>query len=390
MNRRGTGTSRHMMKHGKTIVVLMSVSSSWSRMVAEYLAGAGHRVHVLDFNATGLAANVRDEAIVSFTQNVESVRCVAVGGSFPRRLITGVRTLRRAVREHDAKMVLTLYGGMQAAIAWLSGVRPYEVYVVGSDVLLANCVRRLLARFTLHGARGVWANGRHLYAATRHLAPKARVREQYLGINLRRYRPGPGLAPAPRFVCTRYFAAVYDNGTIIRAIGILDHIPPNFEMLFLSSGPHLGASIAMADDLLDPDVRSRVHFAGGVSDDQLIASLQSASFYISASHSDGASASLLEAMACGVFPIVTDIPANREWIRDHENGLLFAPGDYRALAGALGAALECSSWMASAVRANYKLVAERGNVELNLERLSQRIGRQGGSQADWESAQCSR
>ena len=45
------------------------------------------------------------------------------------------------------------------------------------------------------------------------------------------------------------------------------------------------------------------------------------------------SVSLLEAMASGAFPVVTDIPANREWICDRKNGMLVATRNEIALAG---------------------------------------------------------
>lgn len=38
--------------------------------------------------------------------------------------------------------------------------------------------------------------------------------------------------------------------------------------------------------------------------------------FISIPSSDSTSVSLLEAMCCGLFPIVSDLPANREWIHD--------------------------------------------------------------------------
>ena len=47
-----------------------------------------------------------------------------------------------------------------------------------------------------------------------------------------------------------------------------------------------------------------------------------ADIYVSTSLSDGTSASLMEALAMKKPVIVTDIPGNREWIKDYENGLL--------------------------------------------------------------------
>jgi glycosyltransferase involved in cell wall biosynthesis len=66
--------------------------------------------------------------------------------------------------------------------------------------------------------------------------------------------------------------------------------------------------------------------------DELYQVLNSADIYISCSESDGTSVSLLEAMALGLYPIVSDIPANREWITDGVNGRLFPVGDAHALA----------------------------------------------------------
>ncbi|MBG0787839.1 MAG: glycosyltransferase, partial [Anaerolineaceae bacterium] len=48
--------------------------------------------------------------------------------------------------------------------------------------------------------------------------------------------------------------------------------------------------------------------------------------YVSPSHSDGSSISLLEAMATGRSVLVSDIPSNREWVMDGVNGRLFTDG----------------------------------------------------------------
>src|SRR5205814_1634448 len=98
----------------------------------------------------------------------------------------------------------------------------------------------------------------------------------------------------PAFVCSRAFDVVYDNATIVRAVGELRRAPATFAFTFLSNGPLLRETIALADRELDSVTRSRVSFAGGVALDALTEALRSASVYISASRSDGASSSLLE------------------------------------------------------------------------------------------------
>ena len=361
------------MPSRRPVVVLMAASSPWAQLVVEYLTKAGFSIHVVDFNPpSGTNQDLAARSIAALRLKVAGVHMISTPRAFAARLLVGAWKLRALARDSDAQMVLALYGGVQAAIAWLSGVRPYGLYVVGSDVLLADRIRRLISRISMRGASTVLANGLYLAEKTRELAPGVSIEPLYFGIDLERFQPPPSPNRGPVFVCSRAFHEVYDNGTIVRALAALNVVPPDFALSFLSSGPLLDETIALADRILPPHTRKRVSFAGGVSDVEIVAALRSATFYLSASLSDGASASLLEAMACGLLPIVSDIPANREWISDN-NGLLFTPGDHTALARSIKVALEGGPWIASAIQANHRMVAERANVDVNLRRLSQVI-----------------
>jgi glycosyltransferase involved in cell wall biosynthesis len=77
---------------------------------------------------------------------------------------------------------------------------------------------------------------------------------------------------------------------------------------------------------------SNVKFIGCVPENEMVTYFQTSDVYISASHSDGSSVSLLQAMACGLSSIVSDIPGNREWVTAGKNGWLFKDGDSDQLA----------------------------------------------------------
>ena len=62
---------------------------------------------------------------------------------------------------------------------------------------------------------------------------------------------------------------------------------------------------------------------------------RSALICVSPSEHDGTPNTLLEAMACGCFPVAGNIESVREWITDNENGLLVDPADPKALASAI-------------------------------------------------------
>jgi glycosyltransferase involved in cell wall biosynthesis len=74
------------------------------------------------------------------------------------------------------------------------------------------------------------------------------------------------------------------------------------------------------------EVLDRVTFGGQVSQRDLPRWYHMADLYVSASHVDGSSVSLMEALACGLPCLVSDIPANKEWVFENENGWLFRDG----------------------------------------------------------------
>ncbi|MGE5123288.1 MAG: glycosyltransferase, partial [Acidobacteriaceae bacterium] len=81
---------------------------------------------------------------------------------------------------------------------------------------------------------------------------------------------------------------------------------------------------------------------------------------VSITEHDGTPNTLLEAMACGSFPIAGDIESLREWIRPGENGLLVDPDDPRGLAEAIIQAINQPEMRRTAREMNLALVRKRG------------------------------
>ena len=97
---------------------------------------------------------------------------------------------------------------------------------------------------------------------------------------------------------------------------------------------------------------------------------------VSPSTHDGTPNTLLEAMACGCFPVLGDIESMHEWIQDGENGLLVDPTDPDALAEAVIRALKDHELRARAAERNIQLIkarAEYGEVMRQAEAFYQDI-----------------
>jgi glycosyltransferase involved in cell wall biosynthesis len=92
---------------------------------------------------------------------------------------------------------------------------------------------------------------------------------------------------------------------------------------------------------------------------QMWALLRRADLFVSPSVHDGTPNSLLEAMACGCFPVVGRVESLAEWIRDGVNGFLVDATSPAALADGMIAALEDPGLRAAAAKQNARIVAER-------------------------------
>jgi glycosyltransferase involved in cell wall biosynthesis len=121
-----------------------------------------------------------------------------------------------------------------------------------------------------------------------------------------------------------------------------------------------------------------VTLAGFVTEEKLRALHDEADVYVSMSRSDSTSQSLLEAMAAGLFPIVSDIAGNREWVTHRREGYLVPAGDAEALACAI--AESASDPEAQAIRSRGPaIVAARGNFEDTVVQLEGKLRTLSGS-----------
>jgi glycosyltransferase involved in cell wall biosynthesis len=86
---------------------------------------------------------------------------------------------------------------------------------------------------------------------------------------------------------------------------------------------------------------------------------------------DGTPNTLLEALACGCFPIAGDIESLREWITPGQNGLLVDPGDPGAMAGAILTAIADPQLRRQAQDWNLSIVCERAEYQRVMQQASE-------------------
>ncbi|MFC1738285.1 glycosyltransferase [Planctomycetota bacterium] len=171
-----------------------------------------------------------------------------------------------------------------------------------------------------------------------------------------------------RAVTTRRLEMIYDHPTLIKALAILKSQGMAFQMTFVNTGSLMEKLKRQVEQLGLTDC---VTFLGGVDKSEVVNILHQNDIFVSTPIQDGISIALLEAMAVGLFPIVSDIEVNRDWLQNGRDGFLHGVGDENSLAQCFKKVIKNPQIMTKAVERNQKKVVERGDTKTNMKTIKE-------------------
>lgn len=250
----------------------------------------------------------------------------------------------------------------------------------GSDILVTPRARSLQGRlmralvgWSLRRASLITADSQDMLAEIRRYLPpaaKVRLEEVLWGADTTRFRPG---TPAPGFeiASPRNWEPNYRIDLVLAGFAAFAARCPQAGgvLHLLGGGPQADALRAQAQAL---GVAERVRFTGRVDAATLAATLQRCRVAVSVPESDATSVAMLEAMACGLPVLASDLPANRQWL--DASMLLPASGGAQGQAAALAAALqrlyEAPALAAAQGQRNLALVQAQASQLAQMDRMA--------------------
>jgi glycosyltransferase involved in cell wall biosynthesis len=137
-------------------------------------------------------------------------------------------------------------------------------------------------------------------------------------------------------------------------------------LLLVGEGPELRNLRAQVDRL---GLQRRVTFAGHVRHDALAPFYRTADLFALASEFDNSPNVVLEAMACGLAVVATDVGGVADYVAAGQGGELVSPGDPSALAGALGTWLNNAPRRREAAAFNRQRTVQQFSWRVSAERL---------------------
>jgi len=167
-------------------------------------------------------------------------------------------------------------------------------------------------------------------------------------------------------IMTANFTNYKDHDTFLKAAvelmmdRIIDHA------YLLGDGPLRQKHIDWVENNY-PSFSTKINFPGVVANvEAYLANCQIGVLCSTERFSEGISNSVLEYMAAGLVPLVTDTGAAREIINDGVNGFLFAPGDWQSIVNIVKQLKVDNSKKEIIVAAAKKTINERFDLKINI------------------------
>jgi L-malate glycosyltransferase len=358
------------------ILYLTDNSSVHNRRFLEKLVVAGYEVWFWNLTATQPPKN----GLPSGVQSIISTTSVASSAS-PGQCRALLPQFQSLLKELQPALVHA--GPIQSCgyLAALADFHPMVLMSWGSDLLMQaerNSEWKQATELALQKADAFFCDCDTVRkkANSFRVFPDSQVVQFPWGVTRGVFSPVGPLPPSDKFmrragtttfIYTRSWDPLYGTDVLLDAFLRARSTYPSLRLLLLgdTSEAQSISSFVQAYGLNDA-----VSFLGPQPTEELPMWFRAADAYISCAKSDGTSISLLEAMATGLPVIVTDIPSNREWVAEPENGWLAPAGSPGAVADKMLQVANLTPQERKTMsERNQRVVAERADWDKNFPRL---------------------
>lgn len=291
--------------------------------------------------------------------------------------LSGLLKVRRMVESLRPDIVHGHYVTSYGLWAAVSGVRPLVLTAWGSDILVSpkrSLAMRLLTGLVLRRADLITADSLDMLAEIRSYRPRARLEQVQWGVDLDLFRPVStgGDDGVFRIVSLRMLESNYNIDIILSAFAVLRMRHPDIKACL-----HVLGDGALESSLLDQAMKlgiaDDVIFHGRMNEADLVEVLQSAHISVTIPSNDATAMSLLESMAVGLPVVVSDLPANRQWV-DESGGFVVPVGDVEGIVLAFEALLHDRGMGVAMGRRNRAVVTQQASRRSEMDRMADIYG----------------
>lgn len=365
------------------LAIISNPNSIHTQRWVRFFAARGHDVILLGPNplTTSLPAGIRFHDLTRLTNRRKF------------RFVVWTWTLRRLLGELRPDV---LHAHQVTNAGWLgtgSGYHPFLVTSWGSDLLVGaqrSALSRRIAQAVLHRADYVTCVSEPLAAVARTLGtPASKVEVVHWGVDTEIFNPsgahwGLDTAPAeptqptasaprpPLVLSIRALRPIYNPLVIAQAIPRVLAARPDARFAIRTYSVDAALLAEFQRMVADAHAEHAVQYIGDLPNDAAIAELyRQAAVVVSVPSSDGTPQSVLEALACGAVPVLSDLPSLHAWVKPEVSGLYAPVADAEATAAAILRLLNDDALRGQMQAAGAQVIQKRADSRLWMQRYEQ-------------------
>jgi glycosyltransferase involved in cell wall biosynthesis len=338
----------------------------------QYFAGKGHRIHLITFNEYIFEPldNLTVHTITPrFPDNIKIFSYIVKSLLGP---YINAFKIRGLVRRIDPDILHAHYLTDYGLVGYLLHFPIFVVTIWGSDILVdpkKSWYRRITVKFILNSSKLITGDSESVRnECLKYCNQPEKVKVVLWGVDLSTYQERVDDLQEKKtvtIVSTRNFLPVYNIDTIINSIPrVLEQYRDVKFILKNKRAEQVNEFKELARSL---NITKFIEFVcSDIEPQDFPKFLYGTDIFVSVPSSDSTSVSLLEAMACGLPVIVSDIPANREWITDGWNGLIVPVRNPEKLADTIVYLIENPDLMRLFGKRNAQIIRDRADREKHM------------------------
>ncbi|MBM6837355.1 glycosyltransferase family 4 protein [Clostridium saudiense] len=334
------------------ICFLGDAASIHIRRWCEYFRDKGDEVSIISFRNAKISG-----VKVIFIGNKLNIN--SEGGNLA--YLKKIRTIKKEINNIKPDIVNAHYLTSYGFLAALIGRKPLVVSTWGSDILVTpkrNIIYKKLTEFVIKRCNLITSDSNFMTEEIIALGgEECNIVTAPMGVDIANFNLlGRSKENKNTFLSMRTLCKNSNIEYILSAFKNVIKDKPDSKLVITNSGDMEDEILKLIKEL---GIESNVDFLGFINREKVEELLKNCDVYLSIPTSDSTSVNLLEAMACGIFPIVSNIPANKEWIKSEVNGLIVEELNVDKLTKIMIESLNNNSLRESAVSVNNKIISER-------------------------------
>lgn len=308
------------------------------------LLGPSKSIHIhkwaLFYKSQGISVKVVTFHDHYSETNSKEVDTLVLPKLLPGKLsyITSVFKLRKYLKEIEPDILHAHYASSYGFVGALANYRLFYVSVWGRDIFqfpLQSSINKKIIRYTFSKADEVCSTSYVMAEETNKYTSKS-VHVTPFGVDLKKFKPIPEIREENKLTIgtVKALSDKYGIGDLIKAFAIIHKKEPNSRLMIVGDGPQKKEYELLANELEIAEVTT---FTGSVPNDQVPKYINKMDVFCVPSTEDSESfgVAAVEAMACGVPVVVSNVGGLPEVVVENKTGLIVSKENPEQLAQAV-------------------------------------------------------